>query len=150
MLRATCTTRVSVTTDIRDLSVHLSMRELVIRSNSSSGQPPFSGVGVRGQRSRTNPTGHLRMTLAFPEGIHGPSVSSWGQCALDKWPIRWGRCWAFVPASSGFRWEGGGWAEQLRVWKHWVNRAFRTLTGHWSLSTKTSHLSSDKYRERKE
>lgn len=43
---------------------------------------------------------------------------------------------------------GGGWAEQLRVWKHRVNRASRTLTGHGSLSMKTSHLSSDKYRKR--
>lgn len=89
----------------------------------------------------------FRMMLAFPEGIHGLRVSSWGWCALDKCQVKWRRCWAFGSASSGFRWAGGGWAEELRVWKHWVNRAFRTLTGHWSLSLKISHLSTDKSRK---
>lgn len=59
-------------TDIRDLLVHLSVRELVVRSNSSNGQPPFSRE-VGEQQLRTNPTGHLQGDADLPR--------------RDTWPV---------------------------------------------------------------
>lgn len=66
----------SVMTDIRDLSVSLSMRELVVRSNSSNGQPPSSGVVGDSSRGPT-PQVIFSTMLTFPEGICGLFVSSW-------------------------------------------------------------------------
>lgn len=130
----------SVMTDIRDLSVSLSMRELVVRSNSSNGQPPSSGV-VGDSSRRPTPQVIFSTMLTFPEGICGLFVSSWwwGGCALDECPISWGDSGQSSQALGGKGEEC--WAEQIRVWKFGVNREFRSLAGHWSLSVKKSHLS---------
>lgn len=62
----------------------------MVRSNSSNGQPPSSGVVGDSSRGPT-PQVIFSMMLTFPEGICGLFVSSWqGGCALDECPISWG------------------------------------------------------------
>lgn len=100
--------------------------------------PPRGGGG---QQSRTNSTGHLQYNADLPRRNMWPVCEqlAGGGCALDECPISWGDAGQSSQALGGKGEER--WAEQIRVWKFGVNREFRSLTGHWSLSVKKSHLS---------